>query len=149
MISPVKKSESFARLPAPWGEDLLPRMREAVRESCRKLVVLDDDPTGTQTVYGVPVLTTWRPEELAREFTNDLPCFCLLTNTRAFPAGEAVRVNQEIVRNLTVAAMRLPGRNDLVVVSRSDSTLRGHFPVETDALGRTLMGSKMAFYETA
>jgi uncharacterized protein YgbK (DUF1537 family) len=36
--------------------------------------------------------------------------------------------------------MRSPGRHDFVVVSRSDSTLRGHFPVETDALGRTLAG---------
>ncbi len=140
MISPINKSALFATLPAPWAEDLLPRIREGVAKSRRKVVVLDDDPTGTQTVYGVPVLTTWKPEELAREFANDLPCFYLLTNTRAFPAAEAVRINQEIARNLTVAAMRSPGRNDFVVVSRSDSTLRGHFPAETDALGRTLVG---------
>ena len=140
MISPVNKSELFASLPAPWPEDLLPRIREGVAKSRRKVVVLDDDPTGTQTVYDVPVLTTWQPEELARELANDFPCLYLLTNTRAFPAAEAVRINQEIARNLTVAAMRSPGRNDFVVVSRSDSTLRGHFPVETDALGRTLTG---------
>jgi uncharacterized protein YgbK (DUF1537 family) len=140
MISPINKSELFASLPAPWSEDLLPRIRVGVAKSNRKVAVLDDDPTGTQTVYGVPVLTTWKPEELAREFANDLPCFYLLTNTRAFPAAEAVRINQEIARNLTVAAMRSPGRNDFVVVSRSDSTLRGHFPIETDALGRTLVG---------
>jgi len=140
MIPRINKSELFASLPAPWAEDLLPRIREGVAKSRRKVVVLDDDPTGTQTVYDVPVLTTWQPEELARELANDLPCFYLLTNTRAFPAAEAVRINQEIARNLTVAAMRSPGRNDFVVVSRSDSTLRGHFPAETDALGRTLMG---------
>jgi uncharacterized protein YgbK (DUF1537 family) len=140
MISPVNKSELFASLPVPWPEELLSAIRATVAASRRKLVVLDDDPTGTQTVYGVPVLTTWKPEELAREFTNDLSCFYLLTNTRALPAAEAVRINQEIARNLTVAAMRSPGRNDFVVVSRGDSTLRGHFPVETDALGRTLTG---------
>jgi len=140
MISPVNKSELFASLPVPWPEELLPRIRDGVVKSRRKVVVLDDDPTGTQTVYDVPVLTTWKPEELAREFANDLPCFYLLTNTRAFPAAEAVRLNQEIARNLTVAAMRSPGRNDFVVVSRSDSTLRGHFPIETDALGQTLVG---------
>jgi uncharacterized protein YgbK (DUF1537 family) len=140
MILPINKAELFASLPAPWPEDLLPRLRAGVTKSRRKIVVLDDDPTGTQTVYDVPVLTTWQPEELARELVNDLPDFYLLTNTRAFPAAEAVRINQEIARNLTLAAMRSPGRNDFVVVSRSDSTLRGHFPVETDALGRTLTG---------
>ena len=140
MISPVNKSDLFASLPPVWSEDLLPRIREGVAKSRRKVVVLDDDPTGTQTVYGVPVLTTWQPEELARELANELPCFYLLTNTRAFPAAEAVRINQELARNLTVAAMRSPGRNDFVVVSRSDSTLRGHFPAETNALGRTLTG---------
>ncbi|MCX6923250.1 MAG: hypothetical protein NT154_08585, partial [Verrucomicrobia bacterium] len=140
MSGGVHKAGLFGLLPAPWSEDLLPRIRENVTKSRRKVVVLDDDPTGTQTVYGVPVLTTWQAEELAREFANDLPCFYLLTNTRAFPAAEAVRINQEIARNLTVAAMRAPERNDFVVVSRSDSTLRGHFPVETDALGRTLVG---------
>ena len=136
----VNKVELFGLLPSPWPEGLLSAIRAAVAASRRKLVVLDDDPTGTQTVYGVPVLTTWQAEELAREFANDLPCFYLLTNTRAFPAAEAVRINQEIARNLTVAAMRSVRRHDFVVVSRSDSTLRGHFPAETDALGRTLVG---------
>jgi uncharacterized protein YgbK (DUF1537 family) len=140
MSGGVNKAELFGLLPAPWPEDLLPRIRKGVANSRRKLVVLDDDPTGTQTVYDVPVLTTWQPEELARELANDFPCFYLLTNTRAFPVGEAVRMNQQIARNLTVAAMRSPGRNDFVVVSRSDSTLRGHFPAEMDALGRTLTG---------
>ncbi|MGL5018135.1 MAG: four-carbon acid sugar kinase family protein, partial [Luteolibacter sp.] len=74
--------------------------------SRRKLVVLDDDPTGTQTVYDVPVLTTWQPAELAREFANDLPCFYILTNTRAFAAAEAVRINEEIARNLIEASMQ-------------------------------------------
>jgi len=142
MIARVNKSELFASLPASlpatWPEDLLPRIREGVAQSRRKVVVLDDDPTGTQTVYGVPVLTTGQPEELARELANELPCFYLLTNTRAFPAAEAVRINQGIARNLTVAAMRSPGRNDFVVVSRSDSTLRGHFPAEADALAEAV-----------
>lgn len=142
MTAAISKSGLFASLPAVWPEELLPRLREGVAKSRRKVVVLDDDPTGTQTVYDVPVLTTWKPKELAREFTNGLPCFYLLTNTRAFPAAEAVRMNQEIARNLTIAAMRSPGWKDFVVVSRSDSTLRGHFPVEMDALGRTLAGGR-------
>jgi uncharacterized protein YgbK (DUF1537 family) len=140
MSFPVSKSGLFASLPAPWPDDLLPAIRAEVAAPSRKLVVLDDDPTGTQTVYDVPVLTTWEPEELAREFSNDSPCFYLLTNTRAFPAAESVRINEEIARNLTMAATQSLGRHDFVVVSRGDSTLRGHFPAETDALGRALLG---------
>lgn len=138
MIETVKKAELLASLPAPWPEDLLPAIRAGVAASHRKLVVLDDDPTGTQTVRDVPVLTTWGPEELAREFANDLPCFYLLTNTRAFPTAEAVCINGEIAHNLTEAASLTPEPHDFVVVSRGDSTLRGHFPAETDALGRAL-----------
>ena len=136
MISPINKSEFFASLPAPWPEDLLSVIRAEVGASRRKLVVLDDDPTGTQTVHDVPVLTTWEPAALVREFANDLPCFYLLTNTRAFPTAEAVRINREIAHNLAIAS----GDHDFIVLSRGDSTLRGHFPDETDALGRALTG---------
>lgn len=144
MTTRLSKTELFARLPPVWPEDVLPRIRQTVARARRKVVVLDDDPTGTQTVWGIPVLTSWSPEELAREFANELPCFYLLTNTRAFPLAEAVRINQEIARNLMAAVQSLPGRNEFVVVSRSDSTLRGHFPAETDALGRALGGATHA-----
>jgi uncharacterized protein YgbK (DUF1537 family) len=144
MTTRLSKRELFATLPPVWPEDVLPWIREAVARVRRKVVVLDDDPTGTQTVRGIPVLTWWSPEELAREFANELTCFYLLTNTRAFPVAEAVRINQEIARNLMAAVRGLPGRNKFVVVSRSDSTLRGHFPAETDALGRALGGGEHA-----
>jgi len=134
----LSKSELFGLLPPVWPEDLLPQMRQAVARSKRKIVVLDDDPTGTQTVHGVPVLTTWTVEALSEELANDLPCFYVLTNSRAFPVEEAVRINREVGRNLTTASMRQPGRRDFVVISRSDSTLRGHFPAEVDALGVAL-----------
>lgn len=142
-MGPVNKSELFASLPAPWPEDLSSANRAMHATSRRKLVVLDDDPTGTQTVYDVPVLTTWQPAELAREFANDLPCFYILTNTRAFAAAEAVRINEEIARNLIEASMQPSERHDFVVVSRGDSTLRGHYPLETDVLGRALTMGKM------
>ena len=140
MTPPINKDALFASLPAVWPEDLSSAICAEVAASRRKLVVLDDDPTGTQTVYDVPVLTTWQTDELLQELLNDLPCFYLLTNTRAFPAAEAVRINQEIALNLTKAAMQLPAGHGFVVVSRGDSTLRGHFPVETDALGPALTG---------
>ncbi len=99
-----------------------------------KLVILDDDPTGTQTVQGIPVLTEWSQPSLRAEFQNDDPAFFILTNTRAMDPAGAERVNTEIARNLKSAA----GVRQFTVISRSDSTLRGHFPLETDVLEREL-----------
>lgn len=129
------KSELFASLPPAWAKDMLPQIRATVAAAPhRKLVVLDDDPTGTQTVYDVPVLTVWDVPSLSRELSSQGACFYILTNSRAFPAGEACRLNREICQNLTTAA----GRFEFVILSRSDSTLRGHFPDEVEAIGRAL-----------
>ena len=130
------KTDLLASLPPEWPEDLLPEIQREVKASRRKVVVLDDDPTGTQTVHGVPVLTEWPHETLRAELTNDLPAFYLLTNSRSLQLAEAQAMNTEIGRNLVEAA-RQAGR-EFVVVSRSDSTLRGHFPGEVQALAEAL-----------
>lgn len=98
------------------------------------LVVLDDDPTGTQTVHDVPVLTGWTVDALAQEFRQDGACFYILTNSRALKPARAASLNREIAGNLKAAATGRP----FVVCSRSDSTLRGHFPLETDILNEEL-----------
>jgi uncharacterized protein YgbK (DUF1537 family) len=136
MISSVSKSELFATLPPVWSQDLLPAIRETVAAARRKIVVLDDDPTGTQTVYDVPVLTTWEVEALRAEFENDAACFYILTNSRSLTADAARNLNREIANNLKAAAAFSQKKFD--VISRSDSTLRGHFPLETDMLAQIL-----------
>ncbi len=127
----ISKSQVFAELPPLWAEDVKPRIREllAARPE-HKLVVLDDDPTGTQTVHDTPVLTTWDVEALKAEFTEPGPCFYILTNSRSLDANDAKALNHEIATNLRASA----GGKPFTVVSRSDSTLRGHFPLETDVL---------------
>lgn len=123
-------------LPEPWSDDLKPSIRaRVVVERNHKLVVLDDDPTGTQTVHGIPVLTEWSVGSLRSEFENDLPCFYLLTNSRSVPENDARALNEEIARNLRTAA---GDHGSFTVVSRSDSTLRGHYPAETDVLDAEL-----------
>jgi uncharacterized protein YgbK (DUF1537 family) len=121
-------------LPPPWPIDVSPQIRERLRAGAGKLVVLDDDPTGTQTVYGVPVLTTWDVDALRAELNNDLPCFYLLTNSRSLAPEPARQLNRDIANALLQAAA---GRR-FTVISRSDSTLRGHFPLETDTLADLL-----------
>jgi len=128
----INKEDLFNHLPPEWPQDLLPLIREQVRASQRKIVVLDDDPTGTQTVHNIPVLTEWSVEALQTELQNDFPAFYILTNSRSFTLPVARSLNTEIGRNLVEAGRR--ANRAFVVVSRSDSTLRGHFPGEVEAL---------------
>ncbi|PSN71778.1 hypothetical protein BS50DRAFT_235700 [Corynespora cassiicola Philippines] len=102
------------------------------------LVALDDDPTGTQTCHDIPVLTTWTVDVLAAEFTNTKPGsgFFILTNSRALHPPEARALTLEICTNLQEAA-KTAGKS-FEVVLRGDSTLRGHFPVEPEAVEEAL-----------
>jgi uncharacterized protein YgbK (DUF1537 family) len=118
------------------GERDFHRIRQLVAADQRTVVVLDDDPTGTQTVHGVAVLTEWSVPALAAELARCARCFYILTNSRALPRDVAMTVNREIAQNLLVAAAET--QRGFTLISRSDSTLRGHFPDETDALADEL-----------
>lgn len=118
-------------LAAPWPEPLLGTIAASHHASGRKLVVLDDDPTGTQTVHDVAVVTSWDRDTLRSELQRS-DVFYVLTNSRAMPEREAVAAAAEIGTTLRELADELGV--EIVVDSRSDSTLRGHFPAELDAL---------------
>ncbi len=132
----IPKNALLASLPHPWTESLLPTIQQQNAANRRSLIVLDDDPTGTQTVYDLPVLTEWSVTTLRAELAQGTPTFYILTNSRSLPLAAAQALNAEIGRNL-LAAAEATGR-DFAVVSRSDSTLRGHYPGETDALAAAL-----------
>jgi len=98
----------------------------------RRIAVLDDDPTGSQTVHDVDVVTVFEPDEIAAGLSPaGATCF-ILTNTRSLPEADAVALNTRIGRILFELAARLDAPID--VVSRSDSTLRGHVIAEVRAL---------------
>jgi uncharacterized protein YgbK (DUF1537 family) len=109
-------------------------VREQVAEGRTKIAVLDDDPTGTQTVHGVDVLAAWPIDMLAAALSDPRPCFYILANTRSMPADEASAVMEEISIRLAAAAemTQIP----CVIISRGDSTLRGHFAEELGAIER-------------
>jgi uncharacterized protein YgbK (DUF1537 family) len=134
--SPVNCATLLASLPPEWPEDLLPVIVRENSAGSVKVVVLDDDPTGTQTVRDIPVLTTWSEPALRRELQGEYPGFFLLTNSRSLTGGAAADLAREIGSNLRAAAA-VVGVSP-VVISRSDSTLRGHFPGEVDALAASL-----------
>jgi uncharacterized protein YgbK (DUF1537 family) len=106
--------------------------------SPRVLVVLDDDPTGTQSVADLPVLTRWEVEDFQWALHQGKPAVYVLTNTRSLDPEEAAARNEEVVRNALAAARDGESEINLGFVSRSDSTLRGHFPLEPDVIAATV-----------
>ena len=114
--------------PEPDEKELFPRLEDAVRAGVRPLVAIDDDPTGVQTVHDTAVLLTWGEGELRDELAAGRPVFFVLTNSRSVPEPRAVEINRTIGQRLKAS-----GR-ECVVASRSDSTLRGHYPAEVLAL---------------
>lgn len=101
------------------------------------MVVLDDDPTGIQTVHGCLLITQWDEESIRRGFADDVPFFYILTNTRAMTREEAAAVTKEAME--MVIKVNHDFGNRLIIVSRSDSCLRGHFPLETDVMRNCLI----------
>lgn len=102
-----------------------------------KIIVLDDDPTGSQTVHSCLLLTCWDQETLELAFEDAAPIFFILTNTRALSPEKAAAVTRQVCHNLKLA-IETVGIDNFLVVSRSDSTLRGHYPIETDAIAAEL-----------
>ncbi|NUP74824.1 MAG: hypothetical protein HOQ07_09285 [Sinomonas sp.] len=115
---------------------------EAVADSGRVLVVLDDDPTGTQSVADLPVLTSWELEDFRWAFGSRIDgerpaAVYVLTNTRSLDPAEAAERNRAVVENSLAAAQEAGVA--LAFTSRSDSTLRGHFPLEPDTIADTAL----------
>ncbi|MFN6561544.1 MAG: four-carbon acid sugar kinase family protein [Nostoc sp. ChiSLP01] len=102
-----------------------------------KIIVLDDDPTGSQTVHSCLLLMHWDVDTLRSGLQDDSPIFFVLTNTRSLTPESAASVTKEVCQNLKIA-LKAEGIDDFLIVSRSDSTLRGHYPIETDAIAQEL-----------
>ncbi|MBK9327172.1 MAG: four-carbon acid sugar kinase family protein [Hydrogenophilales bacterium] len=106
-----------------------------------KIIVLDDDPTGSQTVHSCLLLTRWDAATLQTALLDDAPLFFVLTNTRGMDAARADELTRTVCHNLKLALADLAAGGRIIhpiLVSRSDSTLRGHYPVETDVMVREL-----------
>ena len=113
-----------------------------------KIIVLDDDPTGSQTVHSCLLLMNWDVETLKLGLQDNAPIFFILTNTRAMSPEQAAATTKEVCHNLKIAIAEV-GIKDFLVVSRSDSTLRGHYPIETDVIATELGGFDAHFLTPA
>ncbi len=106
-----------------------------------KIIVIDDDPTGSQTVHSCLLLTRWDVETLKQGLCDTAPLFFVLSNSRGMSASSATSLTRNICHNLRTALDALAAEGIAInplLVSRSDSTLRGHYPIETDVIAEEL-----------
>lgn len=113
----------------------LEEIQKEIIATPKSIVILDDDPTGTQTVYNLPVVTSWESSVLEKEIINS-PVFFILTNSRSLQIEEANQLAESLGSKLNKLSKK--HNKQLIVVSRGDSTLRGHYPNEVDALAKGL-----------
>lgn len=113
-----------------------------------KVIVIDDDPTGSQTVHSCLLLLQWDVATLKQGLQDNVPIFFILSNTRAMNPDRASATIREICQNLQTAIAEL-AITDFTIVSRSDSTLRGHYPIETDVIAEELGGFDAHFLTPA
>ncbi|KAK9266179.1 hypothetical protein L1049_027244 [Liquidambar formosana] len=133
----LNKEVVLKSLPSEWQVDPTDDIRRLNHNNSKILIVLDDDPTGTQTVHDIEVLTEWNVESLVEQFRKRPNCFFILTNSRSMSSEKASALIKDICSNLCTAAKSVENI-DFTVVLRGDSTLRGHFPEEADAAASVL-----------
>lgn len=135
-MAKILKSELFAKIPAVDEKKFHDELTAALKNFPRKIVVLDDDPTGVQTVNGIHVYTDWTDESIAAGFAEENSMFFILTNSRAFSEAKTRDEHKKIAERVFAASQKFG--KDFIIISRCDSTLRGHYPLETQTLRETL-----------
>lgn len=133
-MAKVLKRELFDKIPGVDEKIFRAELKAALKTFSKKIIVLDDDPTGVQTVNGISVYTDWTAESIAAGFAEKNSMFFILTNSRAFSTAKTRDEHKKIAERICAAA----NKKDFIIISRSDSTLRGHYPLETQTLRETL-----------
>ena len=103
-----------------------------------KFVVIDDDPTGSQTVHDCLLLLKWDYSTLIRGFKSESNLFFILANTRSLSENDAKLTIEEICKNLKTVMASKAYAEEIIFISRGDSTLRGHNYLEPIALNSCL-----------
>lgn len=107
-------------------------LQKEIAANHKKIVVLDDDPTGVQTVHDISVYTNWEKDSIRQGFEEENDLFYVLTNSRGFTVEQTTKAHHEIAAVVDEVAKETG--KEYIFISRSDSTLRGHFPLETELL---------------
>ncbi|MCL5772445.1 MAG: hydroxyacid dehydrogenase, partial [Actinobacteria bacterium] len=102
-----------------------------------KIIVLDDDPTGVQTVHNVFMITEWSKKSIENLFISNNHIFYILTNSRSMSENKTRAIHKKIAENISEVSKNT--KKDFILISRSDSTLRGHYPLEIETLKSTFL----------
>lgn len=120
---------SYKQIDEAYIDELL---KKEIEKNNKKIVVLDDDPTGVQTVHDISVYTNWEKDTIRQGFDEENNLFYILTNSRGFTAEQTTKAHNEIAAVVDEVAKETG--KEYIFISRSDSTLRGHYPLETEVL---------------
>lgn len=136
-MKPFKNIQTIKSAYPTIDPEAVEKMWSSIRPSfTHKIIVLDDDPTGVQTVHGVSVYTDWTEKTIENGFLEENQMFFLLTNSRAFSAQETETVHRHIAERIERLSKKY--NRPYILISRGDSTLRGHYPLETAVMQQTI-----------
>lgn len=149
---PALTMEKVAAYPPLDEAKLDTLLRAEIAADPAKIVVLDDDPTGVQTVHGVSVYTDWSEESGRSGFAETNKLFYILTNSRGFTSDQTRSAHADMAR--TIGKVSRETGKPFLLMSRGDSTMRGHYPLETEVLrdvleengGAKLDGEVLCFF---
>ncbi len=136
----ITLSNILEQLPIESQIDFRSKNQHLFKQKDKACIIIDDDPTGNQTVYDIPLLTTWDLNVFVTEFINKIPVFFVLTNSRSLSAEKTSQIYKEIADNIKKASELT--KREFTIISRSDSTLRGHFPIEPATLRQQIYGNE-------
>lgn len=129
-------NDTINALPSFEAENLTPLIRAELKKKNKTIIVLDDDPTGTQTMHHVPALTVWDVQVITEEIEKGTALFYILTNSRSMVVTEADALHLEIGENIRAAFEKC--NKEFIIISRGDSTLRGHYPNDISSIAAGL-----------
>ena len=126
-------NDFIKKLPLPISKNKINKeWLDAVERIKEKIIVLDDDPTGIQTVHSVPIYTSWNLSVLKEIVKDKHKVIYILTNSRALTSNKTQSLHKRLVKDLRQVAAEEGIK--FLLISRSDSTLRGHYPLETSVI---------------
>lgn len=129
-------SELLAQLPPIPSDDLLPSIHQALESSERSIIVLDEDASGTQNVFDVPILTQLDADSIREAIDQAPPLLFLLSNSRFLSPEERSAHHHQL------ASILKEYRDEIILIARSDFsslfTSPSHFFSESQTLKEAL-----------
>ncbi|EOL45284.1 four-carbon acid sugar kinase family protein [Enterococcus phoeniculicola] len=145
-MSRVKVADVFNQIPQKPDESVVDmQLKTELNKLEKKIIVLDDDPTGVQTVHDISVYTDWETDSIRKGFLEENSMFFILTNSRGFTEAQTIKAHKEIAERICKIAKET--QKEFLVISRGDSTLRGHYPLETEVLKDTIEENSAIHYD--